>query len=143
MAKLTRTLNFYKLREELKRRKQRAAEGYQKGARRSATQVLRRSNYYVPIDTEDLRKSGKVIESGSGLTYNVSIQYDTPYAVIVHEDMSLAHGYVYNFIYASDIAAGRTHRRRPQEQAKFLSLALQETRQYCITTIYSEVKSRQ
>lgn len=145
-TKLSRTTGLSALRSELRRRKMKAAEGFEVGARMAATQTLRKSNYYVPIDTRALKDTGKVVKEGSGLNTQIAIVYggpDVEYAVIVHEDESKAHGFTFNFIHAAEIAAGLTHKRRPQESTQFLTKGIQETRELTRNIIYREVRKRQ
>lgn len=50
--------------------------------------TLTRSNEMVPLDETTLERSGRVSSDGKG---TVAISYDTPYAVVQHEDESLEH----------------------------------------------------
>lgn len=52
--------------------------------------ILNVSNSRVPIEDGDLERSGAVTEADMG-DLTVAISYDTPYAVVQHEDMTLHH----------------------------------------------------
>jgi isocitrate dehydrogenase len=69
--------------------------------------ILKKSDYYCPKDTLRLVKSGKVYVRGSDVAPEVSIEYRTPYAVYVHEDLDATHA--------------------PPTQAKFLEKAIRES----------------
>lgn len=54
-----------------------------------ADEVLARSTQRVPHETGDLQDSGQVsVEPGN---LRAAVSYDTPYAVVQHEDMTLQH----------------------------------------------------
>lgn len=91
-------LNTRRIRDET----QTAAAG---GLQQAAEEVLKRSDADVPVQTGRLRGSGRV--SVDKRTLEVSISYDTDYAVEVHEDMS---------------------RHHPHGHAKYLENALNEAR---------------
>lgn len=81
------------------------------GLEKCANIILRKSNFYVPVDTEALKKSGRVEKSGSGMGARAEVVYggeDAPYALYVHENMQAAHA--------------------APTQAKFLERATRETR---------------
>ncbi len=94
--------------------------------------ILREANELVPVDTGNLRSTGFVKKKG----LIVTIGYSASYAMLVHEVVENAHGEDYNTKYATEIATGATythtptgtlrtyHKRRPQEQAKFLEVAV-------------------
>lgn len=92
--------------------------------RATAEFILAESQKIVPMDTGALAASGKVeVTFGTGLDTVATVSYgdaNAPYAVFVHEDLSKRHGSAFNVHYAQEIAAGYTHERRPEEQAKFL-----------------------
>lgn len=142
MARVTRVLNVEKLRAKCVREKKRTAANFEKGVERAGTQLLRNANYYVPVDTGDLRKSGHKTMTGRGLKASVSVTYETDYALIVHEDLEAAHGQEFNIKHAHEIAAGRTHARRPQERAKWLTTALTEDRARYLFIIERELQKR-
>ncbi|XAO35621.1 hypothetical protein SEA_FIRECASTLE_14 [Microbacterium phage FireCastle] len=52
--------------------------------------ILNVSNNQAPIEDGDLIRSG-VVTSSSAAEKTVAVSYDTPYAAIQHEDMSLKH----------------------------------------------------
>ncbi|QLF82699.1 hypothetical protein SEA_CICADA_16 [Microbacterium phage Cicada] len=52
--------------------------------------ILNVSNAQAPIEDGDLIRSG-VVSSSSASEKTVAVSYDTPYAVIQHEDLTLRH----------------------------------------------------
>lgn len=58
------------------------------GVRLAAEHILNVSNTKVPHEDGDLERSGVVTSDGAG---TAAISYDTPYAVIQHEDLTLKH----------------------------------------------------
>lgn len=46
---------------------------------------------YCPKDTGELRASAHIVEQGSGTDYAAQVQYDTRYALYVHEDLTKHH----------------------------------------------------
>jgi hypothetical protein len=107
------------------------------GMAKAARYILDIANrYYVPVDSTKLRDSGKVIEEGGSTalltktqiasremssvsSFSVSIVYDAPYAVFVHEDETKRHGKAYNSHYN-----GKGGWRKDTETAKFLEVAM-------------------
>lgn len=96
--------------------------------------ILQQANELVPVDSGMLRATGFVSKKG----LIVTIGYTADYAMIVHEMVEYVHGSDYNSKYAHQIAVGATythtptgetrvyHTRRPQEQAKFLEVAVRQ-----------------
>lgn len=82
--------------------------------------ILTEARKLVPFDTGALWESGQVRLISIASDLSVEVSFNTPYALYVHEDLTKRHGRAFNEYYAEDIAAGRTHARRPEEQAKFL-----------------------
>lgn len=75
--------------------------------RTMAQMVLELSrDVYCPQDSGALRASASVVESGSGMDYAAQVQYDTRYALYVHEDLTKHH--------------------EPPTQAKYLDRAVDE-----------------
>ena len=68
-----------------------------------ADEILRRAKDYCPVDTGNLRNSGKIINNGDG---TCDVVFDCDYAWYVHERMGVYH--------------------EPPTCAKFLTLAVQE-----------------
>lgn len=60
-----------------------------RGLALAAEYVLQQTNEVVPIEEHTLQESGKASIDDNGLTAAVS--YDTPYAVVVHEDLTARH----------------------------------------------------
>jgi hypothetical protein len=73
--------------------------------------ILRKSNFYCPIETGELRASGKVVTVGKGLNAKSTVEYFAPYALPVHEILAARHA--------------------PPTTAKFLERAVRETRGTC------------
>lgn len=57
------------------------------GIARALEHTLGVATALVPLDEGPLQRSGKVIVNG----LNGSISYDTPYAIVQHEDLSFRH----------------------------------------------------
>lgn len=93
---------------------------------RGVAVIVRESDLQVPVDKGNLRASRYILKTGSGMETKIEVGYADPKAVYVHEDLSKAHGEVFNAHHAKDIAAGRTHPRRPTEKAKFLEDPLKD-----------------
>jgi hypothetical protein len=114
-----------------------------KGISKAGLRLKKESRHLVPIETRELYNSAFSRTSGSGLNAVAQVGYNMPYAVRVHEDLTLAHGEVFNQKYARQRLAAVTAAekikyalRRPQEQAKFLEQpAREKTRE-----LFDEVK---
>lgn len=63
------------------------AAGVEDGLRLGAEHLLEESRRIVPIEESTLEASGFADVDGT----EASVSYDTPYAVVQHEDLSLAH----------------------------------------------------
>jgi hypothetical protein len=94
-----------------------SVNGKKKGLIIAAEHVLSVSNQRVPHETGDLARSGGISQDDSGRT---AISYDTDYAVVQHEDVSLRHD------------AGR--------QAKFLESSLISERELVRTIVANSMK---
>lgn len=90
--------------------------GAERGVKLGVEHILQVSNTHVPIEEGTLERSG--VASADGLRGAVS--YDTPYAVVQHEDLTLAHD------------AGRS--------AKFLERAMNGERKTVAELIAREVR---
>lgn len=82
--------------------------------------IGRESLKEVPVDEGVLRSTFYTIKKGSGMATNIELGYSDPKAIYVHENLNAAHGETFNAFYKKQIAAGKTHRRKPGEKAKFL-----------------------
>jgi len=102
--------------------RQRQAEAVEQGVRQATYMLGELSTYYVPLDTGELLLSQTINFRGHGLETRGSVGYSDPKARSVHENLWWRHGARFNEAYADLIAAGVTHAREPQEQAKFLEL---------------------
>lgn len=60
-----------------------------RGLRKAGEHLLDESRKLVPLEEGTLERSGTVVVDESELTATVA--YDTPYAVVQHEDMTLQH----------------------------------------------------
>ena len=56
-----------------------------------ANQVLQDSNSQVPVDTGNLRQSGKVVMEETPRKITAEIEYTEDYAVFVHENLEARH----------------------------------------------------
>lgn len=108
----------------IRRFKQYSGQGAQNAIEECAKHLLKEANHLIPIDTGAMIASGKAgrLPGTNGIDSEGYVTYDTPYVVWVHEDLTKNHGAAFNIAYAHEIAAGITHARRPQEQAKFLEI---------------------
>jgi hypothetical protein len=82
MSGWSNTLNLKKILDPVR-------QGGNKGLRLSGEHVLRISDDSVPLEEGTLSRSGKVSTDEAALRSAVS--YDTAYAVVQHEDMTLRH----------------------------------------------------
>ena len=69
--------------------KRQARKGGARGLGLAAEHVLQVSNTRVPIEEGTLERSGTASVDDDKL--RAAVSYDTPYAVVQHEDMTLAH----------------------------------------------------
>jgi hypothetical protein len=63
--------------------------GAARGLRMAAEYGLEQSNRHVPIEEGTLERSG--VASVDEQNLRAAVSYDTPYAVVQHEDMTLHH----------------------------------------------------
>lgn len=103
------------------------AAGVEIGEEKAAEFLLKKSNTFAPRHTGALIKSGRVVMEGTGHDAKASVTYgdeEVDYAVVVHEDLTKAHGRRFNRKYAREIAEGVDpsyfFKRRDREKAKFL-----------------------
>lgn len=69
-------------------------DGIAAGLKNCAAILLKASQKLVPVDTEALKKSGRVEVKGVGLNATATVEYggsDAPYAYIVHERLDIPH----------------------------------------------------
>jgi hypothetical protein len=125
-----------------------------RGLKAGATLLRNESVKLVPVQDGELKKSAYVRSigkrSGKGAAYAVG--YTAPYAAVVHEDLSAVHGKMFNAKHARAISKARTsksasqrkrwHKRRPDEQAKFLEAPARTKRReiFQIIAINSKLK---
>ena len=135
MAKAVRDSEVKAIIQRLRKPDRRAVNAITDGMQAAANKIYEISQFYVPMDTMDLAASGKVTQvyaelyENKTLNYVLEVSYHAPYAVYVHEDPTKAHGAEFNIKYADEIAKGLTHPRRPQEQFKFLEIAVRDITQ--------------
>lgn len=67
----------------------RAREGANRGLRLGGEHVLGQARAHVPIEEATLERSGRVSTDTTRLA--AAVCFDTPYAVVQHEDLTLAH----------------------------------------------------
>lgn len=96
-------------------------EGLNRGLKKAAEYLLRRSLEIVPVDTGDLYRSAFIEETGRGASYRVFIGYAMHYAVYVHENLA--------------------NRHAPGKSAKFLEYPMNDPniRKYMFTIVYREM----
>lgn len=63
----------------------------QRGVGLAAEHVLGEARKIVPIETGVLERSGRAANEKTRTGARASISFDTPYAVVNHEDLSLRH----------------------------------------------------
>lgn len=136
---ITRIIGLSDLRNKLRARKKKAAAGFEKGSKKAAKLILSKALEIVPLDTQELYDSGRVEVTGTGLNTEARIKFEAEHAIVVHEDLTLRHGAAFNEAYAEDIAAGKTHARRPQEQAKYIEKPIRENRKEIRDMINNEI----
>jgi hypothetical protein len=137
------------IRAAFKKARARHERGIERGLKMAGVGVLRASQHIVPTDLGVLKATGHVRHEGRGFETVVIIGYGTDYGIYVHEELEKAHGEAYNTKYAAQIKARakywykgdwRTyHKRRPQEQAKFLITALHDQRAWIKRTVRTEM----
>ena len=92
--------------------------------KRAGAFILRNSQKIVPVWTGNLKASGYVSHTGSGLATVVDVGYRASYAVFVHENEEALHGRDFNEVYADKIAENPGHHywfnRGEWQQANFL-----------------------
>jgi hypothetical protein len=88
------------------------------GLRQAGELVLERSNRMVPLEEGTLERSGRVTDNGRD---EVAVSYDTPYARVQHEDMTLRHdnGRSAKFL-------EKAHRQSRGEIAKLVAAAVRK-----------------
>lgn len=91
--------------------------------------LQRESMKVVPVDKGPLRRSAEIrkkgnIESPKKPTITLTFGYfGIEYAIMVHEELTRAHGRAYNIKYAKEIAEGPNppwHTRGDEQKAKYL-----------------------
>jgi hypothetical protein len=112
------------LRKRLESLEDKHARGYEVGSKLAGLALLRASQELVPVQTGNLRNSGRVQSSGSGFQTITEVGYfGVNYAVKVHEDLEARHA--------------------PGKQAKFLEQPAREMRQQLIDIIVKHTKAGQ
>lgn len=107
----------FKIREQARQR----SEAFLRGCEKAAYFLLGKSQELVPVDTGDLKASGKVVTTGQGHNRQYEIRYDEEYAVFVHEDLTKHHDH---------------------GQAKFLEVPYYRYRKYMSEIIRREMGNR-
>lgn len=109
-----------------------------RGLKKAGLALLRESQQLVPVDTGNLRGTGKCRNvGGSGFDADVVVAYggeNCNYAVYVHEDTTKKHGAAYNAAYGSE----GEKLRGEKQQAKFLEQPAREMRSELIKIIVDE-----
>lgn len=91
---------------------------------------------FVALSEQSRKKSGRF-----GFNVNLAVGFAAPYHVYVHENLQYAHGAAYNAKYADRIQRGLDHKRRPQEQAKYLEQPAREMRGQLAALIRNSMKN--
>ena len=123
-----------------KKHKQSVSKGARRGIKKSSAFIRAESQKIVPVEFGVLRASGFVRIEEDGLNTRGIIGYTASYALVVHEDLTKAHGEAYNRKYAAEIAAGTKTSRGPNQQAKYLETPFRQHKQTVLGTIRNEIK---
>lgn len=75
------------IRQGLERLRRAGIEGAERGVVLGTEHVLGVAREHTPIEEDTLERSGKASQDG----LRGAVSFDTPYAVVQHEDMSLQH----------------------------------------------------
>ena len=159
MRKFNELEGMQEVLKNLRESKTLMGRGAERGLKKAGLFLLRESQKIVPVLTGNLRGSGFIRISGSGMKTDVIVGYTALYAAYVHEDLSKAHGEQFNVKYADLIAtrATRGKRRRKmgfmhdvqadpyfkrgeRQQAKFIETPARENREKMLAMITSEIK---
>lgn len=132
--------NLRETTEFLQQYKYATEQGWEVAIVRAGYRLLTYTLDIVPVDTGYLRSTAKVEVEGTGFDTIAKVIYSAFYSIWVHERLDLAHGAEYNRKYAEDIAAGRKHLRRPQEQAKFIETPLRQYRKELVSVVRDTMK---
>jgi len=127
-------------------KKVRLGPGFEVGLKKAGLFLLRKSQEIVPVWRGPLRASGRTRNvGGKGYLADVVVGFGAGanYAVVVHEDLTKAHGAVFNRKYASEISNAKTaeqkayyFKRGENQQAKFLEGPARLYRPAIIALIY-------
>lgn len=141
MAKFASVIGLQKTLAQLKVANREKIAAYFRGYKKAGIFLQRLSMQIVPVDEGNLKASGSDFPRWTmeGDRITVICGYTAEYAVIVHEDLELRHGQVYNDWYRQDIDAGRDHERGPHQQAKFLEEPLRKNRNEIRQIIVDEI----
>lgn len=93
--------------------------GYNAGLQKAMDYLLAKSQELVPVDTGDLKRSGKAYVTGTGQNSRGWVAYLMYYSVYVHEDLTKYHDH--------------------PTQAKFLEQPAREHRKYMMEIIRREI----
>ena len=91
MANVVRVIGADKLKRQLKKEKLYTERRVEKGLLAGGLMLQRLSQLIVPIDTAALKNSAKTLKEGKGKKTVVTVQYETAYAIFVHEDLYARH----------------------------------------------------
>lgn len=108
----------YAFAKKLEARAAKKVRAFQVGVRKAGYYIFQLSQTLVPVDTGFLKASGKMKFGGSGTQFTFTIEYTAPYAIFVHEDLSVYH---------------------PNGQAKFLEAAMRQGRGYARDVVLMEL----
>lgn len=95
-----------------------------RGLKKAGLFLQKESLKLVPVETGALKGSAftSINKEGRNGVSDVIVGYTASYAVYVHEDLTKAHGAMYNRKYRVKIAAGLLKKKKPNETAKFLEI---------------------
>lgn len=110
---LEKTINKYKKRIDTVRKQT------SKSVNKLTEDVASLSKDYVPVDSGKLKASFKqTLDDNSSDKITTSISYDTPYAMYVHEDMTVRHGTNLPMSYKPKVRSNP--QGKPLERAQYL-----------------------
>ena len=102
----------------LRRRENMFANAVGQGLKLCGLFVQRESQQIVPVDTGNLKAGAFTRSVGTGFGTTVTVGYVAAYAMIVHEDLTKAHGKEYNAKYAHLMKGSDALRRRDKKTGK-------------------------
>lgn len=86
MANITRVSGVKQVVNNLRRKDRALARGFERGLKKGGLLIQRGAQLKVPVDTGALKASGFTRATGTGFQTQVTVGFDTAYAIFVHEN---------------------------------------------------------